>query len=158
MAAEVRYADIEQLTASLSSAPGVSFPVRIREIAQVADPVTQTFNVRVAMVSPPDFRILPGMSATVTMRYRRARVLGEKTFIPMEAIGQTPVGEQVAWLLAEDGTVAARAIKLGSAAGGRVEVLEGLSPGDRIVVAGVRFLRPGMKVRDLGDALDGGRS
>jgi multidrug efflux system membrane fusion protein len=39
-----------------------------------------------------------------------------------------------------------------------VEVVEGLQPGDRIVVAGVRFLREGMKVRDLGDALGGERS
>jgi hypothetical protein len=39
--------------------------------------------------------------------------------------------------------------------GAEVEILEGLAPGDRIVVAGVTFLREGMKVRDLGDALGG---
>jgi multidrug efflux pump subunit AcrA (membrane-fusion protein) len=36
-----------------------------------------------------------------------------------------------------------------------VEIVEGLEPGDRIVVAGVTFLHDGMKVRDLGSALGG---
>jgi multidrug efflux system membrane fusion protein len=36
-------------------------------------------------------------------------------------------------------------------------VLEGLQPGDRIAVAGVQFLHEGMKVRDLGDQLEGNR-
>jgi membrane fusion protein, multidrug efflux system len=33
--------------------------------------------------------------------------------------------------------------------------LDGLQPGDRIAVAGVSFLREGMRVRDLGNALEG---
>jgi len=36
--------------------------------------------------------------------------------------------------------------------------VEGLQPGDRIVVAGVTQLREGQKVRDLGNALGGGSS
>ena len=53
--------------------------------------------------------------------------------------------------------VAPRTVKLGDATGGQIEIVEGLAPGDRIAVAGVRFLRDGMKVRDLGDALGGGQ-
>jgi RND family efflux transporter MFP subunit len=153
MAAEIGLADILDLTAEISAAPGVRFPVRIREIAQVADPVTQTFNIRVAMEAPPNIRVLPGMSASVTLAYRRASVLGERLMIPVEAVAKTAEGEQVAWILGQNNTVTPKAIKLGSASGGRVEVLEGLAPGERIVIAGVRFLRAGMEVRDLGDAL-----
>ena len=47
-------------------------------------------------------------------------------------------------------------MKLGEATGGQIEIADGLQPGDRIAVAGVTFLREGMKVRDLGDALGGG--
>ena len=64
-------------------------------------------------------------------------------------------GEQVAWVVGPDETVARRPVKLGGATGGRVEIAEGLQPGDRVAVAGVTFLREGMKVRDLGDALGG---
>jgi RND family efflux transporter MFP subunit len=157
MAAGIRLADIVSLVAEISGAPGFRFPVRVREIAQVADPTIQTFHVRVAMPSPTEPRILPGMTATVTLTYRRASVLGDRILVPVEAVAMTSTGEQVAWVLGADGTVAPRPVKLGAALGGRVEILDGLQPGDRIATAGVRFLRDGMKVKDLGDALGGGQ-
>jgi RND family efflux transporter MFP subunit len=155
MAASFRLADIVSLVAEISGAPGLRFPVRIREIAQVADPTTQTFNVRVAMTAPPEARVLPGMTAAVTLTYRRASVLGERILVPIAAVFKQPAGEQVVWVLAPDGTVTPRPVKLGAASDERVEILDGLKPGDRIATAGVRFLRDQMKVRDLGDALGG---
>ncbi len=60
MAADIRSADIVQMVAEFSGAPGLQFPVQIREVAQVADPTTQTFQIRVAMKAPPDVNLLPG--------------------------------------------------------------------------------------------------
>ena len=51
----------------------MEFPVSVKEIAQVADPVTQTFRVRGGMKAQPGAVVLPGMSATVILTYRRAR-------------------------------------------------------------------------------------
>ncbi|QEG35433.1 Multidrug resistance protein MdtA precursor [Bythopirellula goksoeyrii] len=154
MVGEIQLADIVDMSAEISSAPGVDFPVRIREVSQVADPVTQTFKIRAAMQSPENLRVLPGMTANVNVRYHRSRALAvNHIWIPIEAVGVTPAGEQVAWVFGEEDTVSRRPIKLGATAAGRIEIVEGLEPGDRIVVAGVRFLREGMKVRDLGDAL-----
>lgn len=153
MAANLQAADILQLHAEFSGAPGMQFPVRITEMAQRADATTRTFNVRVGMEQPEDFNILPGMTATVTLNYRRASILGDRILIPIEAIAQTSAGQSIAWTLDEEQKVASRPVKLGEAMGGQVEVVEGLSPGERIVIAGVRFLREGMKVRDLGNAL-----
>jgi RND family efflux transporter MFP subunit len=155
--AAVRSSDIVSLVAEISGAPGLQFPVRIREVAQVADPTTQTFQVRTVMPAPPGVRILPGMTATVTLTYRRASILGSRILVPAEALAKTPTGEQVVWVVGADDTVSPRPVKLGEATGGRVEVADGVQPGDRVVVAGVRFLREGMKVRDLGDVLGGGR-
>ncbi len=157
MAADIQLADIVQMEAEISGAPGIRFPVRIREIAQVADPTTQTFNVRVGMQSPEDVRVLPGMTATVTVSYRRARVLNSSILVPITATFQTPAGEQVAWIVSADDRVVSRRVKLGATTGGRVEIREGLYPGDRLVVAGAALLRQGMPVRDLGDALGGGQ-
>jgi RND family efflux transporter MFP subunit len=151
----VRAADIVSLVARVSGVPGSEFPVRLGEMAQVADPVTQTFNVRVVMPVPPEVRILPGMTATVTVAYRRAKILGRSLEVPITAVFQRPTGDQVVWVLGPDGVVSPRPVKLGVPSGDRIEVLEGVRPGDRVVVAGVRFLRDGMKVRDLGDALGG---
>jgi RND family efflux transporter MFP subunit len=156
MAADFRSADVVELLAEFSGAPGLQFPVHITEVAQAADPTTQTFRVRAAMKAPPDVNLLPGMTATVTLTYRRASILGDRILVPVSAVLKDATGEQVAWVVGSDDTVARRPVKLGMATGGRVEVVEGLEPGDRIAVAGATFLREGMKVRDLGDALGGG--
>ena len=156
MIADIRTADIVQMIAMFSRAPGLEFPVRIREIAQVADPITQTFQVRVAMKSPPGMNVLPGMTATVTLTYRRANILADRILVPISAVFKEATGEQVAWVVGPDQTVSRRPVKLGEATGSQIEIAEGLQPGDRIAVAGVAFLREGMKVRDLGDALGGG--
>ena len=95
------------------------------------------------------------MTATVTATYRRANILGQRILVPISAVDMRASGEQVAWLLGTDGKVAARPVKVGAVQGGEIEILDGLTPGDRIAVAGVNFLRDGMQVRDLGDALGG---
>jgi membrane fusion protein, multidrug efflux system len=158
MIANLRSADMVQMVATFSSAPGLEFPVRIKEVAQVADPITQTFQIRVAMKSPPDMNLLPGMTATVSLTYRRARILDERILVPISAVFKDATGEQVAWVIGPDLTVSRRPVKLGEATGGQIEIVDGLQPGDRIAVVGVTFLRQGMKVRDLGDALGGGQS
>jgi RND family efflux transporter MFP subunit len=153
--ASLRAADIVQILAEFSGAPGLQFPVHIKEVAQRADPTTQTFPVRVALKAPTDVNILPGMSATVTLTYHRASILGSRILVPISAIFKDSTGEQVAWVLGSDDTVSRRPVKIGAPTGGRLEIVDGLQPGDRIAVAGVSFLREGMKVRDLGDALGG---
>jgi RND family efflux transporter MFP subunit len=156
MAADFRSADVVELVAEFSGAPGLRFPVHITEVAQAADPATQTFRVRAAMKAPTDVNLLPGMTATATLTYRLARILGDRILVPVAAVFKDPTGEQAVWVVGPDNTVSRRAVKLGEATGGRVEIADGLQPGERIAVAGVRFLREGMKVRDLGDALGGG--
>jgi RND family efflux transporter MFP subunit len=155
MAAEISSSDIVEIIAELSAAPGLQFPAQIREVAQVADPTTQTFLVRAAFKAPEGIRVLPGMTATVSVRYRRASILGDAILVPISAVAETASGEQVVWVIGANQTSSPRQVKLGAARGGQVEIEEGLQPGDRIATAGVSFLREDMKVRDLGDGLGG---
>ncbi|HBJ33621.1 MAG TPA: efflux RND transporter periplasmic adaptor subunit [Planctomycetaceae bacterium] len=157
MAANLQSADIVQMVAEISGAPGVRFPVRVSEMAQRADPTTQTFNVRVAMQAPEGINVLPGMSATVTMIYRRASVLGPRTMVPITAVHKKSDGSQIVWLLDESDLVTPRTVTLGVAVAGDVEIVQGLAEGDRIAIAGVNQLRDGMRVRDLGTDLGGVR-
>ena len=157
MAADLRLADIVQMVAEFSGAPGLQFPVDIREIAQTADPTTQTFNVRAAMKAPTGVNMLPGMSATVTLTYRRANVLGSRISVPISAVFQGRCGRSSGvghWARSNRHAPPGENRRGVLAAG--LKLLEGLQPGDRIAVAGVTFLREGMKVRDLGNALGGG--
>jgi RND family efflux transporter MFP subunit len=159
MVADIRTADIVQMVAEVSGAPGIQFPVTIREIAKEADPTTQTFRVRAAMEAPKNVQILPGMTATVTVTFHRASILGNQLLVPVSAV-MTPAGGggPVVWVVGPAQTVSPRPVKVGAVTGGRIEIVEGLQPGDRIVVAGVTQLREGQKVRDLGNALGGGSS
>jgi membrane fusion protein, multidrug efflux system len=153
MARDIRSFDIRGMAAEFYAAPGRQYPLRIKEIAQVADPITQTFPVRFEMRSPYGITILPGMTARVTVNYWRPR--SDRFLVPISAVCKLDTGEQAVWVLGPDGTVRARPVTMGIVRDGDVEILEGLNPGDRIVVAGVTFLREGMKVRDLGNALGG---
>ena len=155
MATEIRRAGSLSMVAQFSGAPGQEFPVEMKEAAQVADPKTQTFQVRVAMKRPADFTVLPGMTATVEVVYWPGGVPTSRILVPVSAVAKLPTGEQVAWVLEQDQTVKPRPVKIGDATGGEIEILEGLEPGERIVVAGLTYLRNGMKVRDLGEALGG---
>jgi RND family efflux transporter MFP subunit len=155
MAVDIRTSDVVQVVAELSSAPGIEFPLRISEIAQVADPTTQTFRVRAAMQAPEGIRALPGMTARVTMTFRRAEILGERLLVPIAAVVKNAAGEQAVWVIGADSAVTRRPVKLGEPTGGQVEIIEGLQSGDRIAVAGATLLREGTKVRDLGEALGG---
>lgn len=155
MTTEVRLTEAERIMAEFSGVPGRRFPVTIAEVAQIADPRTQTFNVRFAMKVPPDLNLLPGMTARVSLFYRSRPISGKSFYVPVSAVFRDSSGEQVVWIIGPDKGVVRRPVKIGDPSGGRIEILEGLQAGDRIAVAGVSFLREGMKVRDLGDALGG---
>ena len=155
MAADSRGASIQQSFAELSTLPGRQFPVHLKEVAQIADPRTQIFQARFAMKASPGITALPGMTANVTVTSRTAPSSGNRILVPIEAISRQETGGQVVWVLGGDKAVHHKQVKIGAPTGQYIEVVEGLQPGERIVVAGAPFLREGMKVRDLGDALGG---
>jgi RND family efflux transporter MFP subunit len=157
MTSNIHSGTIVGMLAEITGAPGRRYPVRIKEIAQVADPATQTFPVRFAMSSPSGVTILPGMTATVAITYRRPGVRGNRILAPISAVCKQDSGAQVAWLIGPNQIARPRPVRIGAAADGEIEILDGLKPGDRIAVAGTALLRDGMKVRDLGDALGGGQ-
>jgi RND family efflux transporter MFP subunit len=150
-------ANVAKITAGFTNAPGVRFPVRVREIAQLADPVTQTFPVRFTMRAPRQPAVFPGMTATVEVTYRRTGAAANRIPVPISAVFKKDSGEQVVWVIGPDETVRCRAVSMGNISDGQVEILSGLRPGERIAVAGAIFLREGMKVRDLDNALGGGQ-
>jgi len=92
------------------------------------------------------------MTAKITVSYRRPR---NRILVLISAVCTIDTGEQVVWVLGPDGIVRAHPVTVGVARDGEVEILDGLKPGDRVVVAGATLLRDGMKVRDLGNALRG---
>ena len=83
----------------------------------------------------------PGMSAVVDLRVRTAR---DVVAVPAPAVfrdGQ----RDVVWLVS-NGTARQRPVRLGAQGESRIEVLEGLEEGDRIVVRGADRVSEGQQV------------
>ena len=117
IADDIRSSAIQQSVAELSVAPGRQFPVHVKEVAQIADPRTQIFEVRFAMKAPPGITALPGMTANVTITTRGARGQSNRLLVPIAAVAKQDTGEQVVWVLGSDQTVHRRLSKYGSSNG-----------------------------------------
>ena len=136
-----------RLTAELTGYPGERIPLRIKEFASQADPITRTFEVTFSFSPPERFRILPGMTATVFVD-----PLEETgTFsVPAQAIVSNEGGEPFVWVVDRSAmTVSRRSVRLGDLVGAEAQVVEGLSSGDVIAVSAAQNLRDGMEVREI---------
>ncbi len=129
--------------------PDRSFDLEFKEIATKADPQTQTFQITYTMARPEGLRILPGMTANVQADLSSvAKATSDEAFsVPVSAIVGDYKLDPRAWVVDEQSmTVQPRAVKVGALSGREIQVLDGLQPGERIVVAGTPFLAEGMKV------------
>jgi len=116
----------------------------IREIAAMADPVTRTYTVRVAMPAAPA-EIKLGMTAYVSFAATGAQPLLK---LPLSALLQDKNASAV-WVV-ENGAVRLAPVQLAGPSGNDVLIAGGLAPGQVVVTAGVNLLQPGQKVRVLG--------
>lgn len=150
--AEPKTRDLVKVQVAFDNLPGQSFPLTFLEVATKADSQTQTFEVTYTMDQLSGIRILPGMTATATADLGQV-VRGDAVFtVPTEAIVGDYKLDPRAWVVDEQSmTVKPRSVKVRRLTGGAIEVLEGLAPGDRIVVAGAPFLVEDMKVTLLPD-------
>jgi len=109
-------------------------------IFPVADPVTNTFRVRLEM---PDgqFGLFPGMFVKAAFQVGEA----ERLLIPAEAVVQR--SEVTAVYVSANGDVRLRQVRIGHSFGGQVEVLAGLIEGEQVAVdpvqAGIYAKNPG---------------
>ena len=141
-----------QPSVSLSNLPGRAFPAAITEVAAAADPVTRTFAARARFDPPEDVVILPGMSATVTVKVAEGVDAAPfRVLVPANAVVGGNDGGSYVWKIAGNPmTATAAPVEIGQMSGSEIEILEGLTEGDRIAVSGVQHLSEGLRVRELG--------
>ena len=117
----------------------------VSEMAPEANRQKATLQVKIR-VAEPDGVIRPEMNAKVTFLEPPTGKGGPpKVFAPKEAVF-TREGRSFVYVLAGE-KAAARPVRTGAEADGRVEVLEGLQGGEPVVVRGVEVLRDGQRVR-----------
>lgn len=132
--------------------PDRDFTGTIRAIDTRIDPVTRSVTVRAAIPNP-DGLLRPGLLMTVEIEAqpRENPAVGESAIVP--------VGTQAfLYVIAEspEGTVAERReVIVGRRTPGRIEIIDGIEPGERVVVHGSIRLQPGSPVRILSTDTNG---
>lgn len=138
--------------AIFNAAPDKEYDLEIKEFNISADSLTQTYRATFIMDQPDGINVLPGMSATVK-RYlpETEKKSAASCTVPFHAIVSDESGGSFVWLVdPETMTVHKQNVKLGTLAQtGDIIVTEGLSEGDRVVVAGVSQLHEGQKIQLL---------
>ena len=123
-----------------------AFPGRVAMVGDMLDSATRTIPVRIA-VANPGTRLRPGMFAS-------AHISGPKTrtalFIPEDAL-QDVNGNQVVFTTQDGSTFKAQVVRLGTRTGGRAEVIEGLKPGDHLVIHGAFMVKGELLKGTVGD-------
>ena len=115
--------------------PGRVFKAKISWVAPSIDSNTHRLSVR-ADVENSAGALKPGMFANFSI------ITGEAATapaVPQRAIVYEGDTARV-WVAQDDGTIAARSIRTGRIADGMVEILAGVSPGEKVVTSGALFI------------------
>lgn len=125
--------------------PGQDFPGVVTSVAPSADPDSRTFAVKITPAKGQDL-LRSGMFADVAILVQENK---DTILAPKEAIIQ---GDQPSvFVVKQDNTVEKRSVTTGLFDQNQVEILQGLKPGDVVVVAGQPNLQDGAKAEVTND-------
>ena len=134
------------LTLSLDALPGQTLESRVAQVVPVSDSEARTFLVR-AEIDNRQGRLTPGMSVRAVLRIGTDR---QAEVVPRDALIRYPDGRTVVWVAKVEGDrhlVEERLVRTGLAFDDRIEIIEGLSEGEQVVIRGNEALRQGQQVR-----------
>ena len=107
------------------------------------DPSTGAVRLR-AIFPNPDGLLLPGLYVRATINQGVDRTAFS---CRSKAIGHNEKGEPTALVVDDKNFARLRVLKTGRAIGGNWQVLDGLKPGDRLIVEGLQKVQPDMPVQ-----------
>ena len=142
--AQIRNSQPARIT--LDAYPDTSFSGRVRQVVPTADRQKATVLVKVSILDR-DSRILPEMGAKVVFEARGANMQAapRRVFVPKAALTQAS-GQSSVWVV-EDGAVRQQNVDVGPTRGDRIEVRQGLSGGETLVLDAPAGLKSGNKVK-----------
>lgn len=126
------------------------YPLLFKETATRADEQTRTFEVTFTMESPSDITVLPGMTAEVDIDLSAIHDKEAGSFmIPLSVVFADPNGKdkKMVWVVNDDMTLQSREVQTGLITNNMIEILHGLQGDERLVSAGVHYVKEGQKVR-----------
>ena len=156
MVANIVEKDLRRITQGMKSDvtvdayPGETFNGRIAHVAPVLDPATRTAQIEVE-VPNPNYRLKPGMYAKVDFVVEHKENI---LVVPANAV--IDVRGQKGVFLPDEGDVAKfKPVTIGMSQPDRIEIVDGIAEGTRVVTTGAAALREGDRIVLLGQ--NGGR-
>ena len=128
-----------------SASPGSVSAGRVTMLGDTLDPKTRTTPVRI-VVPNPGTRLRPGMFVSAHIAEPATH---DALFVPEDAL-QDINGLQVVFVTPDGQNFQARTVNLGTRSQGKVEVVSGLRPGDRVVVNGAFMVKGEMLKGTMG--------
>jgi membrane fusion protein (multidrug efflux system) len=131
------------VTAHSAAWPEHVFSGEVISVDTRINPVTRTIAVR-ALLPNDDGRLRPGMFLTVSLLREdiTALMVPEEALVPERS-------KQYVYLVDADNAVSLREVQTGRRRPGEVEIISGLSAGDRVIIEGTQKVRPGQTVVPL---------
>ncbi len=144
----IRKSQITQIEATLSAYPNRRFDAVIREIGRKTDSANQSYPFTVVLNVPDDLVIAPGMAATLSVSISNTSNPNKGYLVPSQSIFADSQGNSCVWRIDKEKMKTVKTkVTIGPLNQGAVQVLSGLTPNDRIVTAGAKFLREDQKIR-----------
>lgn len=138
------------LKARFAFLPEQTFALKYLEHSGEADPVAQTYEVTFTMERPPEYNLLPGMTANISIEYSGAQDTAQSFEIPTSALVSDANGSLSVWLLNEsDNSVSRQPVRATTASNNRIRVIEGLTGNELVVSSGTAFLQDDMRIVPL---------
>ena len=135
------------IRASAPAFPGRIFAGSVASIDSRVDVNTRSVTVR-ALLANEDGALKPGMFLNVSLANDERVAL----VIPEEAL--SPEAERQYVYVVADGKVSRREVRIGGRQPGTVEVLAGLTAGERVIIEGTQKVRDGASVKGIERTVD----
>ena len=137
--------ELSPITVRFDAFPEQAFVAEVKEFSTESDTTTRGYDVTLTMplLEDKSINVLPGMDATVEL-FLDKKSHSSTVMVPNQAVFLQQQQPSV-WLLDGD-RVVRQVVSLGALSENGIEILEGLSAGQQIVVAGVHQLTENQQV------------
>lgn len=137
--------------AIFNAKPMKKYPLTFKEVTTSADTQTQTYRIVFTMKRPTTLNILPGMNVNVAAEMPDYNAQSKSFYLlPAGAVFIGKDQKPMIWVInPKTMTVTKQAVKTAGLTKNKIKILSGIKAGDRVVTAGVHYLRDGEKVKLL---------
>ena len=137
----------KEIWVTFQAAPGNKLPATIQDVSHEASRSTRTYRLTVLMDQPAGVRILPGMSGELRARLEPPSTQPKAMEVLASALFEESDGTTRVWLVDTSTMTVHRQPVKATRPTSVGFLVEGLKPGQTVVIAGVHYLKEGQKVR-----------